>query len=76
MTAGGSFCLNTSIKSDTIGNTLFSPTVWDQFSQRISNYNLRHFTENISFPGQKVLVIVPTEFEELSSLSLFKKAIK
>ena len=25
-------------------------------------------TESISFPGQKILVIVPTEFEELSLL--------
>lgn len=35
-----------------------------------------HGTENISFVGSKIWGIVPTEFQKLSSISLFKKAIK
>ena len=35
-----------------------------------------HCTESISFLGRKIKGAVPTEFEELSSFSLCRKAIK
>lgn len=70
-------------------NELPPPVPKELFNQTTINYNLRYFsdlahnakiifhcTKSISAIGRKIRGTVPGEFDELSSLSLFRKAIK
>ena len=72
-----------------IKKELSPPIAKEKFNQTTDNYTSWHFsnlaytipkafyrTESISFLGPKIMGTIPGEFEELGSLSLFRKAIK